>query len=85
MQTISFYTQLLPTNKEKLDMFSKVTGIKKSFIINKALEMFFNTQIDIPKEFIIEPFIYVDKNKFEKIKNSNKNPAENLKRLLENV
>ena len=85
MKTISFYTQLTPQNKQNLDLFSQTTGIKKSFIINKALEMFFNTQMNIPKEFIIESSIYVDENEFERIKNMDKEPSQDLKELLKNV
>jgi len=85
MKTISFYTQLTPKNKQNLDLFSQTTGIKKNFLINKALEMFFNTQINIPREFIIEPSIYVDENEFERIKNMDKEPNQDLKKLLENV
>lgn len=85
MKTVSFYTQLTPKNKQNLDLYSQATGIKKSFIINKALEMFFNTQMNIPSEFIIEPSIYVDENEFERIKNMDKEPNEDLKELLKNV
>ena len=85
MKTISFYTQLTPENKQNLDLYSQVTGVKKSFIINKALEMFFNTQMKIPKEFVIETSIYIDENEFEKIKNMDKEPNQDLKKLLKNV
>ena len=85
MKTVSFYTQLTPKNKQNLDLYSQATGIKKSFIINKALEMFFNTHMNIPSEFIIEPSIYVDENEFERIKNMDKEPNEDLKELLKNV
>lgn len=85
MKAVSFYTQLTPKNKEKLDLFSKMSGIKKNFIINKALEIFFNTQMNIPKEHIIEPFLYVDENEFEKIKNMNDEPNDKLRELLKNV
>jgi len=85
MKAVSFYTQLMPKNKQNLDLFSQATGIKKNFIINQALEMFFNTQTDIPKEFIIEPSIYVDGNEFNRIKNMDKEPNKDLKELLKNV
>jgi len=85
MKAISFYTQLTSKNKQNLDLYSQITGVKKNFIINKALEMFFNTQMNIPKEFMIEPSIYVDENEFEKIKNLDKEPNQKLKELLKNV
>ncbi len=85
MNTISFYTQITSKNKQTLDLYSQITGVKKNFIINKALEMFFNTQLNIPKEFMIEESIYVDENEFERIKNMDKEPNQNLKELLKNV
>ena len=39
----------------------------------------------IPKEFVFETLIYIDENEFEKIKNMNKEPNKDLKKLLKNI
>ena len=42
-------------------------------------------KVKIPKKFVFEILIYIDKNEFEKIKNMNKKPNKNLKKLLKNI
>ncbi|WP_456480210.1 hypothetical protein [Nautilia sp.] len=81
MSMISFYTQLEEENKIKLDRLSSLKGLKKNFIINEALKMYFDTLQEIPEEYIIKP-IYVNEKEFERIKNLEVKPTESLKRLL---
>ena len=64
METIYFYTQLIPKNKQNLDLYLKVK---------------------IPKKFVFETSIYINENEFGKIKNMNKKPNKNLKKLLKNI
>ena len=64
METIYFYTQLIPKNKQNLDLYLKVK---------------------IPKKFVFEILIYIDKNEFEKIKNMNKELTKDLKKLFKNI
>ena len=78
---VSFYTQLEEENKIQLDKLSSLKGFKKNFIINEALKMYFDSLKEIPEEYIIKP-IYVDEQEFEKIKNLEVKPTENLTRLL---
>jgi hypothetical protein len=78
---VSFYTQLEEENKIQLDKLSSLKGFKKNFIINEALKMYFDSLKEIPEEYIIKP-IYVDEQEFEKIRNLEVKPTENLTRLL---
>ena len=81
MGMVSFYTQLEEENKIQLDKLSSLKGFKKNFIINEALKMYFDSLKEIPEEYIIKP-IYVDEQEFEKIRNLEVKPTENLTRLL---
>lgn len=81
MSMVSFYTQLEEENKIKLDKLSSLKGLKKNFIINEALKMYFDSLKEIPEEYIIKP-IYVDEQEFERIKDLEAKPTESLKRLL---
>jgi len=81
MGMVSFYTQLEEENKIKLDKLSSLKGLKKNFIINEALKMYFDSLKDIPEEYIIKP-IYVDEQEFERIKDLEVKPTESLIKLL---
>ncbi len=78
---VSFYTQLEEANKMELDRLSSQKGLKKNFIINEALRLYFNSLKEIPEEFLIKP-IYVDEVEFERIKMLEVEPTEDLERLL---
>jgi hypothetical protein len=41
-------------------------------------------QKNIPKEHLIEPTIYVDSEEFERLKNMDGEPTEELKKLFKN-
>ena len=47
--------------------------------------MFSNTKMNITKEFIIRKSIYVNENEFEKVKSMDKEPNQNLKKLLKEI
>jgi len=81
MGMVSFYTQLEEENKIKLDKLSSLKGLKKNFIINEALKMYFDSLKEIPEEYIIKP-IYVDEQEFERIKDLEVKPTESLIKLL---
>jgi len=58
--------------------------MKKTFF---SIQTTFKNQqnLKVPKKFTIEKLIYVNENEFERIKNINKEPNQNLKKILKKV
>lgn len=74
------YTNLKKENYQMLEMFSSLKGIKKNFIINEALEYYFNLVKTIPEEFLLKP-IYISCEEFERLEKESK-ATKALKKLL---
>ncbi len=76
----SIYTTLNDENYQMLEILSNIKGIKKTHIINEALENYFNTLKTIPEEFILKT-IYITHEEFERLEQESK-PTKDLEELL---
>ncbi len=76
----SIYTTLNDENYQMLEILSNIKGIKKTHIINEALENYFNTLKTIPEEFILKT-IYIIYEEFERLEQESK-PTKDLEELL---
>ncbi len=76
----ALYTNLNQQNYQMLEMIASLKGIKKNFIINEALEYYFNLIKTIPEEFLLNP-IYIDENEFERLEKES-NATKALKELM---
>ncbi len=80
MVQISAYIN--PETKKELEYYSKYKGMKKSFLVEEALNFHFRALREIPEMFMIPSRIIVDDIEFEKILKSDDTPTKELKELL---
>lgn len=76
----ALYTNLNSENYQMLEMLSSASGIKKNYIINEALEYYFNTIKTIPEEFLLKPLL-ITEDEFERLEKESK-ATDALKRLM---
>ena len=80
MVQISAYIN--PETKKELEYYSKYKGMKKSFLVEEALNFHFRALREIPEMFIIPTKILVNNEEFENIINLDDEPNKKLKELL---
>ncbi len=74
------YTTIDKENMRMLELISSIKGIKKTHIINEALEYYFNAIKTVPQEFIVKP-IHIEKEESEKL-TKERNPTKDLIALM---
>jgi len=77
------FSYLNEANYNMLETISNVKGIEKSYIINQALEYYFNLLKTIPEEFAIKP-IYIDDKEFERLEENSKITKDLMELLNDN-
>jgi len=69
--------------KRKLDAYSRRTGVKKSRIVEDALEYHFRALDTIPAEYFVPARIVLTNESFEAVLNQLKSPGEPSRALRE--
>ena len=78
--SISIKATLCDQNAKILETVSIFKGTKKEYIINEALEYYFNMIKTIPEEFIVKP-LYITEKEFNRLESLDK-PTDDLKKLF---
>lgn len=60
--------------KERLEKIVRARGLKKGFVIERALDHHLHALLEIPEEFIIPPTLVVTPESFERLMKKLKNP-----------
>jgi len=62
--------------KRKIEEYSDAKGVKKGYLIENAIEYYFQTLHEVPEQFMAPASITLTQKSFEKIANMVANPPE---------
>jgi len=69
--------------KENMEHYTSTYGVKKSFLIENALDHYLQALYSIPEEFIIPSKLILSKSSFEKVVDMMENPPEPTQALID--
>ncbi|HEX7897840.1 MAG TPA: hypothetical protein VF950_08780 [Planctomycetota bacterium] len=68
--------------RREFETFVRARGLKKGFVLERALQHHLRALKEIPEEYILPPTLVVSKASFEKILKGFKSPSSALRALM---